>query len=301
MSLASLVNPDVSFVVITYNDAGRLARCLRSAALMSAEAGLSHEILVVDNGSQDYTQVMLQEFAAVLGERLRVISFPHNTGTTVSRNAAFRVLRGEHVCVLDSDAELLPGDLARVIELLHLAPEVGIVGPAIIMPDGSTYNSVKMLPTLMDKLWKLPGIFSGRKTVNHDWYPDFPWLSTRCGHSVISCCWFFRRDLLDTAGCLDERIFYAPEDVEYCLRAWKSGRAVVYHPHYRVLHHTRQTSHKKPLSRIALSHFKGLLYYCHKHGYWFSRRRMEERFIAPLAARLDPMLAAWEMGRKDEP
>ena len=44
---------------------------------------------------------------------------------------------------MDSDAELLENGLGSVIGFLESFPEVGILAPRIIMPDGSTYNSVK--------------------------------------------------------------------------------------------------------------------------------------------------------------
>jgi GT2 family glycosyltransferase len=286
--------PDLSFVVITYNDAARLPRCLASAALMSARAGLGYEIFVVDNASVDHTAQVLAEFAGVLGPRLKVIRLAVNRGTTYSRNRALEQAAGRMVCVMDSDAELLDHDFARVWDLFAAFPEVGIVGPTIILPDGHIYDSAKRLPTLGDKLLKLPQIFLGAPPVNHDWYPDFPFATVRCVETAISCCWFFRRELFGRVGPLDERIFYAPEDVDWCLRSWKAGQAVVYYPRFRVLHHTRHTTHKHPLSPTALSHLKGLLYYLNKHRYWFSREALVRRHVEPLARSLDPRLAAWD-------
>ena len=92
---------------------------------------------------------------------------------------------------------------------------------------------------------------------------------------------------------MDERIFYAPEDVDYCLRTWKSGLAVVYYPGYRVLHHTKQVTHKRPLSATAVSHLKGLFYYWCKHRYWFRRRTLVRNWVEPITDRLDPRLRAW--------
>lgn len=289
--------PDISFVIITYNDAGRLPKAISSAALKCAALGWRPEIWVVDNGSTDHTRQVLEAFGPVLGDRLKVLDLGRNTGTTYSRNRALERAAGRLVCVMDSDAELLDGDLEAIDGLLAAFPEVGILAPRIIMPDGSTYDSGKLLATLADKLWKLPGIFSRRPTVNHDWYPDFPFRRIRHVQTAISCCWFFRRELFDLVGPLDENIFYSPEDLDWCLRCWKAGRAVVYYPGFRVLHHTRQTTHRNPLSRTAVSHFRGLLYFFAKHGYWFSRAGMERRHIAPLARRLDQRLADWEAGR----
>lgn len=289
--------PDISFVIISYNDAGRLPRAVSSAALKSAAAGWRPEIWVADNGSTDHTPRVLAALKEVLGDRLRVLDMGYNSGTTIARNRALEQAGGRLVCVMDSDAELLDDDLPAIDALLGDIPEIGILAPKIIMPDGSTYDSGKLLATLADKLWKLPGIFSRRPTVNHDWYPGFPFPRPRHVETAISCCWFFRRELFDLLGPLDENIFYSPEDLDWCLRCWRAGRAVVYYPHFKVLHNTRQISHKSPLSKTSISHFRGLLYYFAKHGYWFSRRGMERRYIEPLAARVDAALAA----REDRP
>ena len=274
---------DLSFVIITHNDAALLSRAISSAALCSAGSGLDYEIIVVDNGSGDHTKEVLQAYQAVLGSRLQLIYLGYNSGTTYSRNRALEASSGRNICVMDSDAEFLDQDLGPVIAFLDEHPRAGIVGPRIIMPDGSIYNSAKLLPTLGDKLLKLPSIFLGSPTLNRDWYPDFPFERTRCVQSVISCCWFFRRDLYEEIGPLDERIFYAPEDVDYCLRSWRGARPVIYYPHLRVLHNTKQISHKKPFSKTARSHLKGLLYYYWKHGYWFSRDKPQQRWIEPAA------------------
>lgn len=286
--------PDISYVIITYNDADNLGPAVDSAAEASRAADLDYEVWVVDNGSTDHTGQVLELAGRRLGERLHTIMLGRNTGTTYSRNQALARATGRLFCVMDSDARLLDGSLERVDRLLADFPEVGIVGPAIIMPDGSTYDSAKRFPTLGDKLRKLPSIFLGAAPVNRDWYDDFPFTRLRTVHTVISCCWFMRREVFERLGPLDQRIFYAPEDVDYCLRCWKAGLAVVYYPGLRVLHHTQQVSHRRPLSRTALSHLKGLFYYWAKHRYLWRRDALARRYTAELAQRLDPALAAWD-------
>lgn len=285
---------DLSFVIISYNDAGRLPAALSSAALRAAQAGLDWDIWVVDNGSQDHTAALLRAYRRALGERLRVLSLPRNHGTTMPRNLALKQATGRIICVMDSDAELLQDGLGKLVAFLNAFPAVGIAAPRILTPQGHIYNSVKMLPTLGDKLGKLPGIVRGGARRNTDWYPNFPFERPRPVHTAISCCWFFKRELFDVVGPLDERIFYAPEDVDWCLRCWKAGRAVVYYPYLQVMHHTRQITHKRPLSRLSLSHMRGILYYLVKHRYCFDRDRLATRHIDSLSRELAPRLAAWE-------
>ncbi len=281
-------------MIISHNDAGRLPAALNSAALMATQAGLDWEIWVVDNGSRDHTAEMLETYRRALGPRLCVLTLARNRGTTLPRNLALRQVRGRVICVMDSDAELLHDGLAGVLRFLEAFPEVGIAAPRILTPSGHIYNSVKMLPTLSDKLRKLPGIVRRGPKRNTDWYPSFPFTRPRPVHTAISCCWFFRREIFEVVGPLDEHIFYSPEDVDWCLRCWKAGKAVVYYPYLRVMHHTRQITHKRPLSRLSLSHMRGILYYLLKHRYCFDRGRTAARHIDPLSQELAPRLAAWE-------
>ncbi|MCB2190706.1 MAG: glycosyltransferase [Deltaproteobacteria bacterium] len=285
---------DISFVIITYNDAARLPAALNSAAFRAEEAGMNWEIRVVNNGSRDHTAQLLAAYSQAMGPRLIVDTLEHNHGTTIARNIALEQARGRIICVMDSDAELLHDGLGGMVSFLDAFPEVGIAAPRILTPQGSIYNSVKMLPTLSDKLRKLPGIMNRGAKRNTDWYPNFPFERPRPVHTAISCCWFFRKELFDLVGPLDERIFYSPEDVDWCLRCWKAGRAVVYYPYIKVMHHTRQITHKRPFSRLSMSHLRGILYYLCKHRYCFDRDRLASRHIDSLAGELAPRLAAWE-------
>ena len=200
MSAQGKKTVDISFVVISYNDASKLSRCLSSSALAAATSGLSFELIVVDNGSLDHTPQVLEAYGQVLGDALKIISLGRNTGTTYSRNRALETAGGRFICILDSDAQLLELNLIPVVSFLREFPEVGILGPRIIMPDNSTYDSAKRLPTLTDKFLKLPSLLLGLPPLNRDFYPGFPFQEIRCVQTAISCCWFMRRETVERVG-----------------------------------------------------------------------------------------------------
>ena len=81
----------------------------------------------------------------------------------------------------------------------------------------------------------------------------------------MSACWIRRRDAYDQIGLLDEHIFYAPEDVEYCLRSWSLGLKVIYYKNCTVLHHWQRISRKKFFSKHNYEHIKGLKYLKRKY------------------------------------
>jgi len=83
---------------------------------------------------------------------------------------------------------------------------------------------------------------------------------------VIGACQLVRRRALAEVGPLDERIFYGPEDVDFCLRLWRKGWKVLYAPDSLVIHHERRLT-RRLLSRLTFRHAAGLAYYFAKHRY----------------------------------
>jgi hypothetical protein len=175
------------------------------------------------------------------------------------------------VCIIDSDTEFMSGSIRPVLRLLARDETLGIVAPRLQLPDGTVQHSVKRFPTLIDKLRKVPAILTGRPAPRADFYASFPFERCTRVETAISACWFMRADVVREIGPLDEGIFYAPEDVEYCARFREAGKHILYDPHLVLLHHTQQISHRRPLSRTALSHLKGLLRYHRRHGGWITR------------------------------
>ena len=95
---------DISVVILTFNSAKTIERCLESLHASLESLNLEYEVLVVDNGSSDGTLALLERLQTVFGERLDVNALKDNLGTTVSRNMALRKAVGHHVIVMDSDA-----------------------------------------------------------------------------------------------------------------------------------------------------------------------------------------------------
>jgi GT2 family glycosyltransferase len=264
----------LSFIILTWNSAKYLNKCFDSLIAKCLGEQLEYEVIVVDNGSVDETLSILDTYSNKIQGKIHVIKLERNRGTTYPRNLALRIARGSHICVLDSDTEFGTGSLCGVLDRLQNSPEIGIIAPRLLLENGSVQNSVKLFPTFWDKLIKVPAVFLKRKVYNADFYKDFPFQQPREVDSAISACWIFKRELLKSIGYFDEKIFYSPEDLDYCFRVHKSGKLIVYDPNLTLLHHTQQISHRKPLSRVSLSHFKGLIYYYRKHGGWISRPQL---------------------------
>lgn len=228
-------------------------------------------VLVFDNGSTDGTQLILNELAKD-DERLQVDLAHKNIGTTVSRNSLFHKLPDDvdYVCVLDSDTVVNRAAMDTLMEALATHPSVGVVGPTMANSAGVRQLSGRNLPSLGIKLGKVCLIPSVRRRAEER---EVPAESHKDGLKdvgyLLSACWLMPRRVLNDVGMLDENIFYAPEDVDWCVRARARGWRVCYCPEAHIIHEYQRLSRKRFVSKINWEHLKGLAYYFRKHGYLF--------------------------------
>jgi glycosyltransferase involved in cell wall biosynthesis len=113
----SVSTPAVSVVVPTFNRARLLPEALDS---IFAQTCRPLEVLVVDDGSTDDTESVLQPYVARHGVRVLRQS---NGGPSAARNRGMEAARGEYVAFLDSDDLWLPVKLAVQIPALDARPE----------------------------------------------------------------------------------------------------------------------------------------------------------------------------------
>jgi len=112
----------VSVIIPVYNQAKKLQSCLRSLARQS-HADL--EVIVVDDGSTDDLEPVLQEAASLFSQR-HIPFFvleQRNQGAPRARNKGFAFSCGEEIIFLDADITLQPQAIARLRQALAENPE----------------------------------------------------------------------------------------------------------------------------------------------------------------------------------
>ena len=80
--------------------------------------GVSYELIVVDDGSEDQTMRVLQELSCKHPE-VRVIRFRRNAGQSAALDAGFKHARGRVVVTLDADLQNDPQDIPILLEKLQ--------------------------------------------------------------------------------------------------------------------------------------------------------------------------------------
>lgn len=140
----------------------------------------------------------------------------------------------------------------------------GIVGPAMVNGMGEKQIPYRRFPTWRIKLLKACPIKSlnkiGERLEKYDVTSD----EVNCDY-LISACWFMRFDTYKKLGDLDEKIFYSPEDVEYCMRARFNGYEIVHLQKAQIIHFYQRISKKKLISKANITHFWGIHYVLKKY------------------------------------
>ena len=102
-------NPLISVIIPVYNVKEFLRACVER---ITAQTYTNLEILLVDDGSNDGSEAICDEYAA-RDPRVRVLHKP-NGGQASARNAALDVARGEFISFVDSD-DLISLDLIETL------------------------------------------------------------------------------------------------------------------------------------------------------------------------------------------
>jgi GT2 family glycosyltransferase len=114
-----LESPDVSVVIPVYDNADFLAEALAS---VYEQTHTSWEIVVVDDGSTD--PGVVSHLDSLDMPRLR-LHRQDNTGLAGARNAGMKLARGEFFIPLDSDDELAPEFMEKLLAAFRQDPEAG--------------------------------------------------------------------------------------------------------------------------------------------------------------------------------
>jgi GT2 family glycosyltransferase len=221
-------------------------------------------VVVVDNASSDGSP----EMVALEFPEVRLLAQATNLGFTGGHNLAFRERRGEHALPLNSDTVVHPGAIGGLLEYLRANPDVGILGPKLLNPDGSLQFSCRRFPNPVAALFRntpLGRLFPNNRFTRDYLMQDWDHASPREVDWVSGAAMLVRGDLLDRLGGFDEGYFMYCEDVDLCKRAWQQGAKVVYLPS-AVITHAIGRSTDQAANRMIVRFHRSMLRFYRLHG-----------------------------------
>lgn len=256
---------DLSVVIVSWNVHVLLRRCLRSVlANLHTRTLANPQIIVVDNASDDGTVEMVRtEFPDV-----QLIANDENRGFPAANNQGIAVAQGRYVLLLNPDTEVGDGALATMVAFADAHPDVGMIGPQLLNPDGTVQSSRRRLPTLatafFESTWLEP--CAPRRLLERyyvsdrrdDAIQDVDWIT---GAAMLA-----RHKAIDEVGPMDEGFFMYSEELDWCRRFREAGWRVVYLPTAQIIHHVGKSSEQVVAARHIHFQTSKVRYFRKYHG-----------------------------------
>lgn len=196
----------VSIIIPCYRQAQYLPEAIESAL---AQVYPAHEIIVVNDGSDDNTTEVAEKYP------VKLIVQP-NKGLAAARNSGIRFATGDYILPLDADDKIDPHYLEKTV---GLGDFVG-VGTQEFGESTRTFVPIEN-PTLEDFI----------------------------AYNRVTCCSLYKRAIWEQLGGYDEEMKLGYEDYDFNLRTAAAGVKIITIPdilfHYRVKKESMITETRK--------------------------------------------------------
>ena len=262
--------PPLVSIIVPLRDALNLTRqCVES--LLKKTTYPSFEILMVDNQSTDPDTLA---YLKKVGEhkKVRILSYEYPFNYSAINNIAVKEARGDVVCLLNNDTEVItPGWLDEMVGHL-LQPQVGVVGAKLYFADDSIQHGGDLVG--VGGVANHAHAFLERDDAG---YCDRAVVAQELSAVTAACLVTWKKIYQQLDGMEEKYLKVAFNDVDYCLRVRKAGYRVVWTPHAE-LHHYESVSRGKDLSPEKVKRAKREVEYMRKR---WKRELQRDPFYNP--------------------
>ncbi len=305
---------DIGIAVVSWNVRDLLAGSVSSALADLERSGLTGQVWVVDNGSQDGSEEMVRERFP----QARLLENGNNPGFGAANNQAFREMgfrgagKDAHpethfkrigewghpfdpslpfaVLCLNPDAVVLPGAIRTLYAFLKTQPRAGLAGARLLNSDGTLQHgafrypgvvqaALDLFPPLGRLARLLDSPFNGRYPARSYGEPN----PFRVDYT-LGAAFMVRGEALAQSGGFDESFRLYCEEIDWAWRLERLGWERWLHPAAQVVHlGGRSTSQAKDDSLRAL---------------WLARRQLYGRYRSPLVVAITGWLVRTAMRRR---
>lgn len=231
---------DLSVIIVNYNVKYFLEQALLS--IKRAGKGMSIEIIIIDNASQDGSVEYLRDNYP----EIKVIANQDNLGFGRANNQGLKLARGKYLLVINPDTVLGEDTLQVLMDYLEIHPDIGAIGPKVLDKEGRFELACRRgFPTPVAAFSKITGLAAvfPRSRILAKYNLTYLDPDTAC--EVDALCGAFllvRREVYEQAGGFDEDFFLYGEDIDWCYRIKRAGWKVFYYPKTEVIHYKGESA-----------------------------------------------------------
>lgn len=158
----------LSIIIPVFNSEKHLKKCLESVFSQDL-CSFDYEVIIINDGSYDLSKNIILNFK----KRHHNLIFidQQNQGVSAARNAGLEISKGEYITFIDSDDEIYPNSLSKIIQLIK-DNNLDIFYPRIdgfdemrnLLPPANTMYPDRIMQGLLHERRTLPATFY-RKTL----------------------------------------------------------------------------------------------------------------------------------------
>lgn len=233
----------IGIVIVNYNGEKDTNELLDSLEKIKSN-GFFVEIYIIDNGSTANINC---------SDRPMVCHYQknkNNLGFVVANNQGIKLALqngADYVCLLNNDTTIHPDFLQKLIFSFEKDEKVGVACPKIYFYPGHEFHKDRYSESEKGKIiWYAGGLID--------------WKNIYCSHRGVDevdkgqydketetdfatgCCMLIKKEVFEKIGFFAEEYFAYFEDVDFCIRAKKSGYEIKYVPQSAIWHKNASSS-----------------------------------------------------------
>jgi GT2 family glycosyltransferase len=252
--MVTVLAPTLSYCVVNTNGREHLLACLE-AIERTHPAGVEHEILVLDNASEDGSAEAVRAHGDI-----RLIALEQRAGKAENDSTLMRESGGRYCLLLNEDSELQPGAAAALVEALDTDPQAAAAGAQLLDSSGA----------LVPCAWRFPGVgtaVAGALFLHRLFTVQSKGAGTRRVDWAQSSALLVRREAAAAVGYMDPDFFVYYDECDFAKRLADAGWRSLFVPAARAIHHDQlSTDLAKGLPRIVEFHRNRDLYMRKHHS-----------------------------------
>ena len=241
---------ELSIIIVNYNVKEFLQNLVHS--LQKAVSIINHEIIVVDNASDDGSV----EFIREKFPQITLIVNQTNLGFSKANNAALKIAKGKFILLINPDTIVSEDTITKMIEFLNEHPDAGLAGCKILNPDGSLQLACRRsFPgpwTSFCKVTGLSTLFPKSKLFAKYNLTYLDENSTYEVDAISGSFMMMKREAYEKVGGFDEQFFMYGEDLDLCYRIQKNGYKVYYYPGTQIIHYKGESTKRSSLDETNI-------------------------------------------------
>ncbi len=218
----------VSVIILMHDNVAMTMDCLESLA--GAVAGLDHEVILLDNGSAEDANRVLE--CGSLFRRFNLFRSNENLSFSRANNLMARRSSGRWLLFLNNDVVLARESIRQLLAPFFENDKCGATGGKLLFPGGTMVQHAG----IGQMLWDHPSNYGVGAC------PDDPRIQKRrdC-FALTGAVLCVDRDVFQATGGFDERYVWGTEDIDLCLKMKAAGWKAVYCPEAVAVHRESAT------------------------------------------------------------